>query len=54
MPEKYARDEDNVEAILADAREAHGRLGALLGVLSKVVADLRTETASSPPEEVPE
>lgn len=53
MPEKYARDHDNIEAILADTREAHGRLGALIDVLSRVVTDLRAETANQPQREVP-
>lgn len=52
MPEKYARDNDNIEAILADTREAHGRLGALIDVLSRAVVDLRAETKCQPPEEV--
>ena len=48
MPDKYRRDQDNIDAILADTREAHGKLGALIDTLSRVVTDLRTETGSNP------
>jgi hypothetical protein len=49
--DKYARDHDNIETILSDARETAGQLIALIDVLSKKVRILRAATEAATPAE---
>lgn len=44
MPEKYARDHDNLESTLKETHETVGRLNALIEDLTAQINTLKAET----------